>query len=561
MLKKIRRSMFAKFTLSFLLLIILFATASYFEYYYSHQVFLIEEEVGQMQEFQLKLSNLEIDHHLWMISLYDMFTGGDVPQLGDFTECNLGQWYYNTEPPVYLKGVFQELEKPHQSLHNDGQQVVRLYQAGQQQEALNVFNQNIKSDLAKVRTSLNKMTALTEDQISKLTVEKENLVALSDKIFLYATILTLLSALFISYFLTRITVKPLVNLVQQVENVAAGDLTKKVKVNKTDEIGQLVISFNNMIDTLRQLVSSINDNSDAVVTAVKDLNTVAQDTGRGSEDIAHSITDVASGSEDIADEIASVKSVAAQLDEEGETLQNNVNESLELSSHSSKIAESGQQAIEKAISQLDVVSETVNFATGAIEKLGKRSEEIGEMVAMIEGISAQTNLLALNAAIEAARAGEKGRGFSVVAEEVRELAEESAEVTSKISSLIEDIQSETTATVNSMDTNIVEVNKQIEIINSAGDSLKEMVSSSQITNQKMIQMNQFAADLDKIIDTINKAVDSVGVAIENNSASAEEVSALAEEQSATVEEISASADELENMAKNLHDLVSRFKTK
>lgn len=558
MIKKIKGSMLAKFVLSFLLIILIFGAALYIEYYYTHKVMDLEEEIIEMNNFQENLLSLEIDHDLWVISLYDMFVGEEVPELGSHRECNLGEWYYNITPEEYFREAYEAMETPHEKLHSTGIEVVELYSEGEEEEALTLFNEDVKPNLDLVRENLGEMINLTDAEIDQMQAEKNELLNLSERIIIIAAAAAILLSVLIAWLLTKTTVGPINMLVEQVEKVANGNLKNKVKSKKTDELGILVAAFNKMIDTLRNLVNNIDNNTDAVVTAVTDLNTVSEDTGRGSEDIARSITEVAEGSEEIGNEIAEVKEVAGQLNQEGKTLKKNTEDSLKLADKSSKSAEYGQKAIQQAISQLDVVNETVNFATEAIEKLGKRSNEIGEMVDMIEGISSQTNLLALNAAIEAARAGEKGRGFSVVAEEIRDLAEESSDVTTKISSLIEDIQSETTATVNSMDTNIEEVNKQIQIINEAGDSLDDMVNASEKTNKKVKEMREFAKDLDEIIDTINNAVDSVGSAVENNSASAEEVSALAEEQSATVEEISASADELENMAKNLQSLIKRF---
>ena len=562
MIKKIKSSIFAKFVLSFLIIILLFGIASYIEYHYSHKVLRMEKEIIEMEEYQLHLSELEIDHHLWAMSIYDMLVGGEAPELGNHTECNLGQWYYDMNPEDYLKEPFNAMEEPHKKLHSLGQEVVSLYESGNEEEAIRMFREDVMPNLNMVRENLAEMSDLTQNEIEKLKEEEAQIEQFSNMIFFLATGITLILSGIIAYFLTKSTVNPVNRLVERSKEVANGNLKKEVdKKGKTDEIGVLVDNFNEMIRTLRELVSNIDDNSDAVLTAAEDLNTVSEETGRSSEEIAHSITEVAEGSEDINHDIQSVKEVADNLKEEGKSLKENVNKSLEMADQSSKSAEKGNKALQKAINQLDVVSETVNFATEAIEKLGKRSEEIGDMVEMIEGISSQTNLLALNAAIEAARAGEEGRGFSVVAEEVRELAEESSEVTNKINSLIEDIQSETTATVNSMDTNIEEVEKQISIINDAGDSLNKMVEASNKTQKQIEEMKEFAVSLDNIIDSLNSSVSSVSEAVENNSASSEEVSALAEEQSATVEELSASADELEELAKNLNSLIAQFEVK
>lgn len=561
MFKKIKSSMFAKFILAFSLILILIIGSKVIDNYYDSQVAEINNEINEMQELEIFLLNLEIDHHLWMMEIYDMLAGGEAPELGDHTECNLGTWYYDIEPEDFYRESYEAMEDPHIQLHTAGIEVVETYEDGQEGNALEQFRQEVVPAIEGVRSHLHEIVELTDEEVVSLQAEKENLANRADTITLAVVIMTIILAALIAYILTKTTVGPINEIIQQVDKVAAGDLRNNVKTDKTDEIGSLVIAFNNMIDTLRELVSNIDESSDSVVTASGELNTVSDETGYSAEEIARSITEVAEGSEEISGRMESLQGVIRQLDNEGEKLKENATESLEVAEKSSKTAAHGQEAIQKAISQLDTVSETVNFATEAIEKLGERSKEIGKMVDMIEGISSQTNLLALNAAIEAARAGESGRGFAVVAEEVRELAEESSEATAQITSLIEDIQSETTATVNSMDTNIEEVEKQIKIINEAGDSLDHMVEASEETSEMVDKMKEFADSLDDIIDTINEAVNSVGSTVENNAASAEEVSALAQEQSASVEEVAASADELEDMAQHLKALINEFKVR
>lgn len=561
MFKKIKSSMFAKFILAFSLILILIIGSKVIDNYYDSQVAEINNEINEMQELEIFLLNLEIDHHLWMMEIYDMLVGGEAPELGDHTECNLGTWYYDIEPEDFYRESYEAMEDPHTQLHTAGIEVVETYEDGQEGNALEQFRQEVVPAVEGVRSHLHEIVELTDEEVVSLQAEKENLANRADTITLAVVIMTIILAALIAYILTKTTVGPINEIIVQVDKVASGDLRNNVKTDKTDEIGSLVIAFNNMIDMLRELVSNIDESSDSVVTASGELNTVSDETGYSAEEIARSITEVAEGSEEISGRMEGLHGVIRQLDNEGEKLKENAIESLEVAEKSSKTAAHGQEAIQKAISQLDTVSETVNFATEAIEKLGERSKEIGKMVDMIEGISSQTNLLALNAAIEAARAGESGRGFAVVAEEVRELAEESSEATAQITSLIEDIQSETTATVNSMDTNIEEVERQIKIINEAGDSLDHMVEASEETSEMVDKMKEFADSLDDIIDTINEAVNSVGSTVEDNAASAEEVSALAQEQSASVEEVAASADELEDMAQHLKALINEFKVR
>lgn len=208
---------------------------------------------------------------------------------------------------------------------------------------------------------------------------------------------------------------------------------------------------------------------------------------------------------------------------------------------------------------MDAVTESVNFASEAIQKLGKRSAQIGSTIALIQGIASQTNLLALNAAIEAARAGDQGKGFAVVAEEVRKLAEESAEAAGKITSLIEDIESETKVTVEAMDVNVGQIKEQVKVINEAKTSLEKIVDMARDTRIKAEEIHKFEMQLNEQASKMTEAVQSIAAVVEQTAASSEQVSASAQEQNAGVEEVWALADELQSMASELEPLINSFK--
>ncbi len=257
------------------------------------------------------------------------------------------------------------------------------------------------------------------------------------------------------------------------------------------------------------------------------------------------------------------------------------------SANATEIAQIGSQTVEQTIRGMHIIQEKVSLSAKRVQEMGTRSEEIGAIVATIDDIASQTNLLALNAAIEAARAGEHGKGFAVVADEVRKLAERSTSATGEIADLIKGIQTTVNEAVSAMNEGTQEVNVGVEKANEAGTALKEILNASEavsrqadLASEAVGEMTLASSELVGAIDSVSAIVEeltaaseemsassaevtqsfeSIAAVSEENSASVEEVSASTEEMNAQSEEVNASAQNLSDLANDLQAIVSTFK--
>ena len=225
----------------------------------------------------------------------------------------------------------------------------------------------------------------------------------------------------------------------------------------------------------------------------------------------------------------------------------------------SQAAESGGEAIGKAIRQMQALDTTVTHSAQVVAKLGERSQEIGQIVDTISGIAGQTNLLALNAAIEAARAGEQGRGFAVVADEVRKLAEQSQEAAGRIASLIGEIQGETGRAVEAMNKGTAEVKEGTVVAGQAGAAFEEIVGLIRKANEEVAAITTAIEQTVSGSGRIVRAVDDMQNVSRDTAEQTQTVAAATEEQAASMEEIASSSRSLAHLAEELQVAVSRFK--
>ncbi|TXC91099.1 methyl-accepting chemotaxis protein [Metabacillus litoralis] len=364
----------------------------------------------------------------------------------------------------------------------------------------------------------------------------------------------------IMLFIIHRQIQPLRKMTVLSEQIARGDLTGEVIETKLkDEIGDLSQSVNLMSTNLKNLITNVKDTAEQAAATSEELAASADVTGEMSNQIALTTTEIASGvsrqTTEVNNILDNMRITTDRVDSGGEIIEG----TLDLAMRSTKEADYGNKAINEAIQHLGKVTSTVEFATESIQKLGSRSEEIGSIITVISDISNQTNLLALNAAIEAARAGENGKGFAVVADEVRKLAEQSNSAANQITTLIEDIQSETKVTVNTMETNLVSVKEQVQLIEKGGESLHKIVENVQETENGVLSVKEIFQELKGYAESVLQSIESMSEVIEASAALSEEAAASTEEQSATIEEVAHSAKDLAKIAEKLQEELKQFK--
>jgi methyl-accepting chemotaxis protein len=285
----------------------------------------------------------------------------------------------------------------------------------------------------------------------------------------------------------------------------------------------------------------------------------SQETTTATQHISITVQEIASGSEE---EARNVENISQTISEMSDTLQQIAEHTQATSvsmAQTSDIASKGNEAIRTAVQQMNFIHDSVHELSDIIKHLNESVDQIGNFAKLITDISSQTNLLALNAAIEAARAGEHGRGFAVVADEVRKLAEQSTSSAEKVAELIRVIRSKMETALQSMEGSRREVAKGMEVVDNAGNSFIQIYESIDKVNHEIHEVSASVQQITASTEQIVTSIRSVTKTVEKVSEGINEVSASTEEQLASMEEVSATASSLAKMAEELEEIVKRFK--
>jgi len=364
----------------------------------------------------------------------------------------------------------------------------------------------------------------------------------------------------IVFFLLKHMLREIPQVTNKMQQLALGNLSQEeLQTKSKDEIGQLVTSTNQLNQNLRGIISQINIVSETVSSQSEELTQSANEVKTGTEQVASTMQEIAAGSETQANSASDLSFGMNNFADKVQEANENGFRIEENSKVVLKMTEEGSESMKNSIHQMEKIVGIIQDSVNKVQGLDKQSQEISNLVTVIKGVSEQTNLLALNAAIEAARAGEHGKGFAVVADEVRKLSEQVSDSVTNITEIVGNIQKESDLVSESLQGGFKEVEQGRELIESTGETFHGISEAVTEMVKSITSIAENLADIAANSLEMNGAIQEIASVSEESAAGVEQTSATVQQVSSSMEEVAGNAEQLSVLAEQLNDVIKQFK--
>ncbi|MGK9414979.1 methyl-accepting chemotaxis protein [Pseudomonas cedrina] len=403
---------------------------------------------------------------------------------------------------------------------SSSERIMSLLDGGQVDQARTLLNTTNNELFRQARELIRVMIESNDRQIKEGAIAADALRASALTWMISGIVLAFIIAITVGVLITRLITRPIAQAVQSAQRIAQGDLTQAIITERTDEAGQLLMALSDMQGGLKSTLMEIANASDQLASAAEELSAVTDESSRG----------LTRQNDEIQQAATAVNQMTAAVDE----VASNAVSTSEASRQATTEAEDGRQQVEQAVSGMSAMVGEINDSTQSVADLAGQVREIGKVIDVIRGIADQTNLLALNAAIEAARAGEQGRGFAVVADEVRALAHRTQVSTVDIEKMIGEVQTGADEAVAAMNKSLTWANNTQTLAQNAGQALQRITASVAMINERNLviasaseEQAQVAREVDRNLLNIQDLSSQTAAGAHQTNASSQDLSRLA----------------------------------